>query len=78
MSLLGPYWLDYTIASRSRVGLKSKKLTAQFVSFLEGCSLASTIIGTALQELTVLRARIMSRYELLVQFALDHSRERTE
>jgi len=34
--------------------------------FLEGCSLASTIIGTTLHELTVLGALIVPRCERLV------------
>ena len=45
-------------------------MTAHFAPFLEGCSLAGTIIGTALRELTVLRARIVSRCKRLILFLL--------
>ena len=70
VSLLCLYRLDCTIASLSQVGLKSIKLTAHLTPFVEGCSLASTIIGTALRELTVLCARIASRWERLVLLLL--------
>jgi hypothetical protein len=47
-----------------------KKMTAHFAPYLEGCSLAITIISTALQEFTVLRARMASRCERLVLLLL--------
>ena len=69
---------DYTIATLSRVGLTSKKMTAHFVPYLEGCSLASTIIGTALRELMFYVRVSRHDCELLVHFSLDRSREWTE
>jgi hypothetical protein len=53
-------------------------MTAHFASYFEGCSLVSTIIGTALRELMFYVCKSRHDCNLLVHFSLGRSRDWTE
>jgi hypothetical protein len=69
--------LHYGLFFTSRAYIK--KLTAHFTPYLEGCSFACTSMSIALQECTVLHARIAAQCERLVLLLLTKvTRERSK